>query len=179
MHKRLHTEGHIRNGHIRVFLLGTGRSCKHASRRHFFVSLTTNGLAQFKMFLFAIGESRYVWKIDFVGMVSALQRITWGIYAVIWISFYIQSIWLNMLQWTPGCLCVCLCVCACVCVISTAQTSGPILMKLYTNHLLWICSIRFSPVLKIQIWWPHGGHYSCIRLGHSHGRIIAPIFFKF
>ena len=38
-------------------------------------------------------------------------------------SFYIQSIWLNMLQWTPGCLCVCLCVRLSVCVISTAQTN--------------------------------------------------------
>ena len=36
--------------------------------------------------------------------------------------FYIQSIWLNMLQWTPGCLSVCLCVCLCVCVsVSSLQ----------------------------------------------------------
>ena len=49
------------------------------------------------------------------------------------------------------CVSVCLCVCVSVCVISTAQTNRPILMKLSTNHLLCICSIRFSPILKIQI----------------------------
>ena len=47
------------------------------------------------------------------------------------------------------CVCLCLCKCVCVCVIATAQTDGPILMKLCTNHFLWICSIRFSPILKI------------------------------
>ena len=77
------------------------------------------------------------------------------------------------------CVCVCLSVCVSVCVISTAQTDGPILMKLSTNHLQHICSIRFSPILKIQIWWRHGGHYCCFRFGHSHGRNFAPIFFKF
>merc|ERR1712105_212000 len=49
------------------------------------------------------------------------------------------------------CVCVCLSVCPSVCVISTAQTNGPILMKLSTNHLQYICSIRFSPILKIQV----------------------------
>merc|ERR1712105_202653 len=42
-------------------------------------------------------------------------------------------------------------VCPSVCVISTAQTDGPILMKLSTYYLQYICSIRFSPILKIQI----------------------------
>ena len=37
------------------------------------------------------------------------------------------------------CLCVCLCVCLSVCVISTAQTDGPIFMKLSTNDLEDIC----------------------------------------
>merc|ERR1712148_46934 len=56
-------------------------------------------------------------------------------------------------QHTLPCVCVCVCVCVClsVCVISTAQTDRPILMKLSTNHLLCICSIHFSPILKIQI----------------------------
>ena len=74
---------------------------------------------------------------------------------------------------------VCLCVCVSVCVISTAQTSGPILMKLYTNHLQHICSILFSPILNIHIWWRHCGHYCYFRFRHSHGRNFAPIFFKF
>merc|ERR1712074_451729 len=42
------------------------------------------------------------------------------------------------------------CVCLCVCVISTAKTDGPILMKLSTNHLLYICSMRFSSILKLK-----------------------------
>ena len=84
------------------------------------------------------------------------------------------------------CLCVCVSVCVDVCVavyvfvgVSTAQTDKPILMKLSTNHFLLICSILFSPILKIQIWWRHGGHYCCFRFRHSHGRNFALIFFKF
>merc|ERR1712074_51984 len=42
-----------------------------------------------------------------------------------------------------GCGCVCVCVCLSVCVISTAQTSGSILMKLSTNHLQYICEVLF------------------------------------
>ena len=40
-------------------------------------------------------------------------------------------------------------MCLSVHVICTAQTDGPVLMKLSTNHLLYICSIRFSSILKI------------------------------
>ena len=73
------------------------------------------------------------------------------------------------------CECVCMCVCACVCVISTAQTDRLILIKLSTNHLL---HISFSPILKIHIWWRHGGHYSYFRFGHSSGRNFPLIFWK-
>ena len=38
-----------------------------------------------------------------------------------------------------------------VCVISTAQTDGLILMKLYTNHLEHICEVHLSPILNISI----------------------------
>ena len=48
-------------------------------------------------------------------------------------------------------LSVCLSVCASVCVISTAQTVGPILMKLYTNDLEYICQCHFSRFLKFRI----------------------------
>ena len=56
---------------------------------------------------------------------------------------------------------VCVSVRVFVRVMSTAQTEEPILMKLSTNHLLYICEVHFSPILKIQIWWGHGGHFSC------------------
>merc|ERR1712074_457537 len=49
------------------------------------------------------------------------------------------------------CVSVCVCVCVSVCVISIAQTNRPILMKLSTNHLQYICSIHFYPILKIQV----------------------------
>ena len=48
------------------------------------------------------------------------------------------------------CVCVCVCVCPCVCVLSTAQTDGPILIKLSTNYLLNICSIRFFLFWKFK-----------------------------
>ena len=55
------------------------------------------------------------------------------------------------------CVCACVCVCVCVwgcvfvCVISTAQMGEPILVKLFTNHLLYICEVSFPPILNIQI----------------------------
>ena len=111
-------------------------------------------------------------------IVPVFLKFSWFFF-YIFSQFDIQSIWLNMLQSTPGCLSVRVCVCVYVFVISTAQTDGPILMKLSTNHLQYICLIHFSPILKIQIWWRHGGHFSCFRLEHSHGRNFLPIFFKF
>ena len=39
-----------------------------------------------------------------------------------------------------------ICVSVCLCVISTAQMNGPILIKLSTNYLLYICLISFSPI---------------------------------
>ena len=41
-------------------------------------------------------------------------------------------------------------VCLSVCVISIAQTVGPILMKLYTNNLEYICECVFFAVLEIS-----------------------------
>ena len=70
-----------------------------------------------------------------------------------------------MLQSNPGCVCVCLSVCASVCVISTAQTNEPILMKLYTNDLEYICECHFSRFLKFRIWWRHSGHFALTRCG--------------
>ena len=70
------------------------------------------------------------------------------------------------------------CVCLSVFVISIAQTDGPIWMNLSTNHLLHIYSIHFSPILKIQNWWRHGGHFNCFWFGLSHGRNFTLIFFK-
>ena len=63
------------------------------------------------------------------------------------LSFYIfsQFDWICC-NWPQG---VSLCVCLSMCVISIAQTDGPILIKLSTNQLLYICSICFSPILKI------------------------------
>ena len=49
------------------------------------------------------------------------------------------------------CVYVCLSVCLSVCVISTAQTDGPILMKLCTNDLEYICECHFSRFLKFRI----------------------------
>merc|ERR1712148_43826 len=49
------------------------------------------------------------------------------------------------------CVSVCVCVRLSVCVISTAQTNGPILMKLSTIYLQYICSIRFSPIWKFKL----------------------------
>ena len=95
---------------------------------------------------------------------------------------YSVKFWLNMLGSNRGCLCVCVCVClsvcVSVCVISTAQTDGPIFMKLSTGDLEDICQWLFSRILKIQNGWRHGGHFVCFSFGHSHGRNFASIFFK-
>ena len=59
-----------------------------------------------------------------------------------------------MLQANSGCVCVSVClsvcvyVCVSVCVISTAQMDEPILMKLYTNNLEYICECQFLRFLK-------------------------------
>ena len=87
-----------------------------------------------------------------------------------------------MLQSNSGCVCVCACVracvrvsvCLCVCVISTAQTNGTILMKLYTNDFENICQCHSSRFLKFRIWWSHSGHLALTRCGRTFG----PIFFK-
>ena len=75
-------------------------------------------------------------------------------------------------------VCVRVSVCLFVCVNSTAHTDWSILMKLSTNDLEDICQWHFSPILKIQNGWRHGGHFVCFSMRHSHGRNFAPIFFK-
>ena len=48
------------------------------------------------------------------------------------------------------CVCVRVCVCLSVCVISTAQTNGPILIRLYTNNFEYICQCRFFAIFEIS-----------------------------
>ena len=52
---------------------------------------------------------------------------------------------------TSGTALVCVYVCVSVCVISTALTDEPILMKLYTNNLEYICECRFLRFWKFRI----------------------------
>merc|ERR1712074_319768 len=70
---------------------------------------------------------------------------------------------------------VCVSVCLSVCVISTAQTNGPILMKLSTNHLQYICSIPFSPILKIQV----DDVMAAIIASFESGTLTVTIFLQF
>ena len=71
---------------------------------------------------------------------------------------------------------VCLCVCPSVC-LSVSSLQPKQVYRFSSNYLRYICEVSFSPILKIQIWWRHGGHYCCFRFRHSYGRNFAPIFF--
>ena len=75
-----------------------------------------------------------------------------------------------------------LCVYVCVCVSVTAfhfNTIRPILIKLRPIDLIKYLRWRFSQILKILLWWRHGGYFVYFLMRHSHFRNYASIFFKF
>ena len=65
------------------------------------------------------------------------------------------------------------CVSVCVCHLYSPNGWTDLDESFHKIHLLIIYSIHFSPILKIQNWWRHGGHFNCFWFGHSHGRNFA------
>ena len=93
--------------------------------------------------------------------------------------FYIQSLWLIMLQSKPR-VSVWVCVCMCVCVWKLYSQNGCVdfdktLHKGSDRHLLVSVFSIFENSNLMTSWRP----FCTFPMGHSHGRNFCPIFFKF